>query len=96
MTLQYSAMLDMLILTSQHLLDYPEQGRRCEYSWGGWRSWPWPGKEKLKYYEWCSLASFPVSTPSFFSACCKSSFFLQHAKKNLGVETGNEASVYYF
>ena len=29
------------------------------------------------------LASFPVSTPTFFSACCE---------KKLGVETGNEAT----
>ena len=38
------------------------------------------------------LASFPVSTPSFFSHVVKKALFLQHAKKKLGVETGNEAT----
>ena len=36
-----------------------------------------------------TLASFPVSTPSFFSHVVKK---IQHAEKKLGVETGNEAS----
>ena len=42
--------------------------------------------KQLEVY--CFVASFPVSTPSFFSQ-----LFLQHAEKKLGVETGNEATV---
>ena len=37
------------------------------------------------------IASFPVSTPSFFFACCKKSG--PTCEKKLGVETGNEATV---
>ena len=43
-------------------------------------------KQQPFSYSLYFLASFPVSTPSFFSACCK-----KHAEKKLGVETGNES-----
>ena len=43
----------------------------------------------------CCTASFPASTPSFFSHAVKKADFFTTTEKKLGVEAGNEAKVLY-